>query len=440
MGTVQTNYFVTNEYLLNEKSYFREALDLVTLPVRAFLNGHVVDLRGTSVALKRNVFDFSKTIANPNLALLVSRVLRFAVFVLFAYFYRFSLVSSALLCLKHLIESSSIENQMRSMEQKSEGPESSKEVRSITLDTTGLEKPEKLHSHKSAIYDKMKGEKSWIEDTNIRLTIYPFKREGVKQLPIFSNKCGEIRAHEGTFSYPNAKELQEEWTANFSTPELFSKCLDGDLTQDELQVMEHPGLYHIKRKIDEKPEIGTLKEDEIALITGAKRRGAFLANYCYGKQFASRSTDDVQGYAFKLDEAESRIFCMSAPKVLPEQVGKPYKKEDLEALFYRSYHAFSKIKALAKPQKIRIHTGNWGCGSSGHNPRVVALMQVAAAHLAGVDVLEYYPLEAKKDWQIAIYYYESLKPGFSSWTVDEFLTDMAMRAQDRGFVYKSHRD
>ncbi|WP_420421866.1 hypothetical protein [Simkania sp.] len=440
MGTVQTNYFVTNEYLLNEKSYFHEAIDLVTLPLRALLNGHVVDLRGEPATMKRNVFDFSKTIANPNLALLASRVLRFAIFTLFAYFYRFSLVSTGLLCIKYLMESSMVESQIRVVEQKSGGTETLKEVRSITLDTTGLEKPANLHPHKSAIYDKMKGEKSWIEDTNIRLTIYPFKRATVKQLPIFSNKCGEIRARDGHFSYPDSKEHQEEWTANFSTPELFSHCLSGDLTQDELQVMEHPGLYHIKRKIDEKPEMGTLKGDEISLITGAKRHGVFLAKYCYGKGFASRPIEDVQGYAFKLDEAESRLFCMSAPPVSLEKVGKPYEKEDLEALFYRSYHAFSKIRVLAKPQKVRIHTGNWGCGVSGHNPRVVALMQVAAAHLAGIDVFEYYPLKAKKDWRVAIYYYESLKPAFSDWTVDNFLTEMANRAESLGFVYRSHRN
>lgn len=441
MGTVPTNYFVTNEYLLNDKPYFHEAIDLVTLPIRALLNGHMVNLKGNSVTVGLNVFDFSKTITNPNLALLASRVLRFATFVLFAYFYRVTLASCGMLFAKYLIESHSVQQQIEAIEGKKSKAESIQEVRSITLDTTALPKPDKLHPHKSAIYDKMKGDKSSIEDPNIRLTVYPFDRDEVKQLPIFSKKCGEITAREGHFSYPVSKELQEEWTANFSTPKLFSNCLSGDLTQDELQVMEHPGLYHIKCKIDEKPEVGTLKGDEIALITGAKRHGAFLAKYCYGSEFAEKPLETAQGYALKLDETESRIFCLPAPEVLTDQGGKPYEKKDLEALFYRAYHAFSKIKALARPQKVRIHTGNWGCGSlPGHNPRVVALMQIAAAHLAEIDLLDYYPLDAKEDWKTAIYYYESLKPTSKDWTVDQFLTEMADRAKRLGFVYRSNRD
>lgn len=439
MGTVPTNYFVTNEYLLNDKSDFHEAVDLVTLPIRVFLNGRMVNLKGNSVTVGLNVFDFSKTITNPNLALLVSRILRFATFVLFAYFYRVTLASFGVLFAKYLIESNSVQQQIQAIEEKKSKDESVQEVRSITLDTTALPKPEKLHPYKSAIYDKMQGDKSSIEDTNIRLTVYPFDRDAVKELPIFPKKFAEITAREGHFSYPVSKELQEEWTANFSTPKLFSNCLSGDLTQDELQVMEHPGLYHIKCKIDEKPEMGTLRGDEIALITGAKRHGAFLAKYCYGAEFAEKSLEALQGYALKFNETESRIFCLPAPQVQPDQGGKPYKKEDLEALFYRAYHAFSKIKSLAKPQKVRIHTGNWGCGSlPGHNPRVVALMQIAAAHLAEVDLLDYYPLGAKEDWKTANYYYESLKPTSKDWTVDNFLTQMADRAKKLGFVYTHH--
>jgi len=40
--------------------------------------------------------------------------------------------------------------------------------------------------------------------------------------------------------------------------------------------------------------------------------------------------------------------------------------------------------------KVIIHTGNWGCGAYGGNPEIMALLQMAAARLAGIDELVYH--------------------------------------------------
>ena len=68
-------------------------------------------------------------------------------------------------------------------------------------------------------------------------------------------------------------------------------------------------------------------------------------------------------------------------------------------------------------------------------------MQIAAAHLAGVDYLEYYPMGAGEDWRVAKLYYNSLATQkYSDWTVDKFLSEIANRAEELGFVYRLNRD
>jgi len=37
-----------------------------------------------------------------------------------------------------------------------------------------------------------------------------------------------------------------------------------------------------------------------------------------------------------------------------------------------------------------IHTGHWGCGAYGGNKELMALLQIGAAHLAGVDEIVYH--------------------------------------------------
>jgi len=449
MGTVHSNYFVSNEYLFHEKPYLHEALDLFTLPVRMFVGGQTIDLKGRFVRIEPHALDVVNAEESPYLSM-AFRVGRFGALAFCTYFFRFStLVSGAVvfsgaIALKYFFESDLIRQRLMQIQVRLEKEKALNEAVSISLDTTGLPKPKGLHPHKSAIYDKMKGSKSSIEDQEIRLAIYPFDRNTVKDKLIFPKFRTELNARSGIkdfFAYPESSTDTQQWTANFSTPELFAHATGEDLTQDELQVMEHPGLYHIKSKIEQdKPEIRELRGDQIALITGAKRYGEFAAHYCYGKDFAKNDLEHVKGFAIALPPKESRIFCMAAPQISSSENGKPYKKEDLEALFYRAFHAFSRIKQQANPQKVHIHTGNWGCGVSGHDPLVVALMQIAAAHLAKVDSLDYYPLDDKVKWDTAIYYYQDLKSKHSTWTVDQFLTEMATDAERKGFVYRSNRD
>ncbi len=258
----------------------------------------------------------------------------------------------------------------------------------------------------------------------------------IKKESLLKNSKMKISSRDGTFKYDETTDEIEHWTANFADENLFGYAAHTNLlAQDELQVLEHPALYHLRVALSKDSEdLKSLKSDEIALIKGVKRKGV-LKNI-YGGDFEKKSEWQIKRNLTKIkDPHESNIFAIVAPKADPRKANKPYEKDDLEKLFYRSYLAFASIKQQAKGKKVAIHTGNWGAGAFGGSVKAAVLCQLAACKKANIDECIFYPIDKKQDFEEAKDLFETIERKYPNMKVDEFLTHIAKNAKRYDLLY-----
>lgn len=283
------------------------------------------------------------------------------------------------------------------------------------------------HPNKQYCYDELTQSqvKENIEFYKIKLN----KRSRIKDSPVFNNKM-KTTQRAGSFNYDKSSLKEEHWTANFADKHLFGYAYSSLLAQDELQVLEHPGLYHLKNAINGKE--GYLDADEAALIKGVERRGRL--DKIYGNDFAKKTQKEIKrNLTVYKNPDKSNIFAIAAPKVITP--GTPYKKEDLEELFYRANTAFRGIKDQANGKKIVCHTGNWGAGAFGGSAKAAFLCQLAAAEEANIDELLFYPMSKSDEFKSAKMLYDKIKKENPKMTADEFLTHLAKNAVEYGLSW-----
>jgi hypothetical protein len=83
-----------------------------------------------------------------------------------------------------------------------------------------------------------------------------------------------------------------------------------------------------------------------------------------------------------------------------------------------------------------IHTGNWGAGAFGNDPKTVHLIQLAAARFAGIDQIDMYPLNQQNELQAAIQLFNQIETQFPQMKVGEFLAHLASNAHPYNLKYK----
>ena len=239
-----------------------------------------------------------------------------------------------------------------------------------------------------------------------------------------------IQIKEGAFSYPGGIH---DWTANFGDERIFFGSVTGLLAQDELQALEHPALSHVYTAIQNHPTFGRLDLDGSALLVeGARRYGELKhVEELYGNAFAKAPLPTITVHGYE-EPKENNLFVFVAPRIPSYKAGQPYRYEDLRALFDNAYTAFSAI--VKRDADAVIHTGNWGCGAFGNDPKTVALIQFAAAKMAGVRNICYYPLEKKGPLNAGLKLFHEIHP--KQGTREEFLRDVESHAADYGLVYR----
>lgn len=246
----------------------------------------------------------------------------------------------------------------------------------------------------------------------------------------------------GSFSYDASTDTTKYWTANFADRNLFGFGFGGLLAQDELQILEHPGLYHLKLHLRNQ-RMDHLGNNEIALIENVHRLGNLdtqsplaTGGTLYGNNFAAATQDQIAAKLARLNPSHgSNIYAMAAPRIPANLHNQPYQKPHLEQLFYTCYTAFAAAKERSGNARCVMDIGKWGCGAFGNQHKTVAIIQLAAAIRAGVDEVRYYPLRDHDVLVDAQEVVNDITNFHTDYTVDEFLTYLADNAATLGLRY-----
>jgi hypothetical protein len=200
-----------------------------------------------------------------------------------------------------------------------------------------------------------------------------------------------------------------EWHVNFADPHLFVAYASGLFAQDEMQVAEHPVLGALLEALtatDERTLTVQANVPTPVLVRGAERRvriavdadaSAGRPQGLYGNRFAAASPEAVTRATHRIDPATiTNLIAMAAP-----QGGSGrYGADEIEHILTTAYTAFRAARiesrqatGSATPRTI-VHTGFWGCGAFGGHRVLMAILQILAARLAGIDRVVFHTFDA----------------------------------------------
>jgi len=221
------------------------------------------------------------------------------------------------------------------------------------------------------------------------------------KLPPMLELSGRPRfdVQEDVFSYPDDEQGSVGWHLNFADSELFGYYGGQLLAQDEHQVLEHPILGSVREAMldlrHSQPDLAP-RTREIGptpvTVRGAPRSLAFdTQNGLYGNAFARAPFERVlEAVKYLRPPTISNILAIEAPRYGHGE----YSLDDIEDVLETAFTGFSACKLESGASQTVIHTGNWGCGAYGGNPTLMAVLQLAAAWLAGIERLIYHSVSA----------------------------------------------
>ena len=214
---------------------------------------------------------------------------------------------------------------------------------------------------------------------------------------------------EDVFRYEPPTAGAIEWTLNFADPHLFVAYGGPLLAQDELQVLEHPALGSLCEALraSSDPRLRAVTVEDGAstpvLVRGVERRCALATDPdpfegrplgLYGNRFARAKEDAGRALAVLAPPTVSNVLAMSAP---PGGTGQ-YAEAEIRDILVTAYTGFraARLDAEVAPGAavIVVHTGHWGTGAFGGNKVLMAVLQMVAAQLAGIDRLVYHTVDA----------------------------------------------
>lgn len=217
---------------------------------------------------------------------------------------------------------------------------------------------------------------------------------------------GVIELREGFFGYESSSsdDGTVEWYLNFAARDLFYAYPGSLFAQDEMQVAEHPALASLREALCEMgiPRWTVDKgRPSPILATGVERRcrvaldrdaGQGRPDGLYGNRFSRASESAIRRATREIvPPTITNILAIEAP------VGGAgvYSAEEINFILTTAYGGF--VAAAVESRRIAgsdtgilIHTGYWGCGAYGGNRVLMALLQMLAARLAGIDRLVFH--------------------------------------------------
>jgi hypothetical protein len=195
-----------------------------------------------------------------------------------------------------------------------------------------------------------------------------------------------------------------EWHLNFADPNVFAYYGGGLFAQDEMQVAEHPGLAALKQALvaaDVETRTDGPDGPTPVLVTGAERRvvlatnpdaGAGRPHGLYGNAFAAATPDAIRRATTPIDPPI--VTNVVAIVAIPGGWG-PYSAEEIRRTLVTAFTGFraavlESARLAGGPARVVAHTGYWGCGAFGGNRVLMALLQVVAARMAGLERLVFH--------------------------------------------------
>ena len=215
----------------------------------------------------------------------------------------------------------------------------------------------------------------------------------------------ELAVAAGHYEYETRDGL---WHVNFADPVLFCGYGSALLAQDEIQAAEHPALGSLREAMLAEG-LPALTEDETGptpvLVAGVERRCAIATAPdrdagrplgLYGNRFAVAPTEVVRGAVRVIDPpTRTNLIAIAAPS---GGIGR-YQRSELHQVAVTAYTGFAAAVAESRRMwpgaPVEIRTGFWGCGAFGGHRPAMALLQLLAARLAGVDRVRFYAFDAR---------------------------------------------
>lgn len=216
-------------------------------------------------------------------------------------------------------------------------------------------------------------------------------------------------AREDVFDYAPVADARAavEWHLNFACSALFCAYRGPMFAQDELQVAEHPALGSLREAMlnaPPHPDLAPRTRDVFGptpvLIRGVERRcvvdiepddAAGRPDGLYGARFGVAPPEVVTAATRALTPPTvSNVLAMEAPTG-GHGVYTAAQIRDVLVTAYTGFTAARVESLRAQEGAVTVvHTGNWGTGAYGGNKALMALLQVLAARLAGVDRLVFH--------------------------------------------------
>lgn len=270
------------------------------------------------------------------------------------------------------------------------------------------------HAHKQEIYERMQREGGTPQGTlrYSRWNLAPLAGE----MPLHA--C-VVETPAGFYRY--ADSGPGIWHVNFADPRLFAAYGSSLMAQDEWQALEHPVLGSLREALLYDAHPALTRQDGVStpvLVMGAPRQGtieltgdsrehdarhawrslfglfkskAAMRRNLYGNAFRDASLDEVMAATKVLSPATlTNLIAISAP------TGRGrYSQKQIRDILETAYAGFRAAvlesqRVGAEMADVVIHTGWWGCGAFGGHRVLMALLQILAARLAGVNKLVFH--------------------------------------------------